>query len=674
MHAIMHLPADLYAYVGLDFQGPYQQTKVIEALSVRLRNAFTSGQGEVRDICRKLQTDLIREHVLEETPLDPYFKILSQIKDAVRAPERSSTAVEGDWRLAIQSAQDLIEINNHGEIDHRLIYKREFAVADAAKLLREQGYEIQLEPGILALNWRAERSLIRKIEKLITQLGAVEVIAKIFEELAPLYDPQMGRYHLVLPMSGLGGGPPQVPWGYFLQLAVKHVNEKFPDGRRDFQTHWPLLLSLLTAYAAVVDVQPYYPPALTNFDAASLLKFFREQAVYDSMFRFLQLRSSDILKLSRGALSFLEFEASTPFGWTLDEAFMLIDYLIDPVRDRRGPLVVTESELSNALSNIPQEHLTTILRDVLAHPMEGPNQRFSHPLDAPTPDDKLKGADFYLRPLIPLGNGRYLIAERAVCGWGYIEALFSALRPNHKQFDDKVGVAIEGFIKAEFEFHGVPTMSGDYDLQGEHGECDLVLDTPDILILMEMKKKALTRRARAGVDVDLLLDLAGSLLAALAQAGWHELRIKSAGSLELASEGSSQTLPLDGRKIEKIAVGMTDFGSFQDRSMLAKFLESTLNANFGARESIYDKKFQSINSSLQEIRDQYTSNHQGETEVHQPFFNCWFMSIPQILAMLDGVADADGFKKTLWNCRHLTTGTSDLYFEISKMRRLGLSA
>ena len=102
-------------------------------------------------------------------------------------------------------------------------------------------------------------------------------------------------------------------------------------------------------------------------------------------------------------------------------------------------------------------------------------------------------------------------------------------------------------------------------------------------------------------------------------------------------------------------------------------METNLNANFGSSDPSYDKKFGAINEALQEIRDQYTLAHQGEAEIRQPFFNCWFMSVPQILAILDGVTDADGFRRSLWNCRHMTTGTSDLYFEISKMRRLGLN-
>lgn len=663
-------PARLYAYVGLDCQTSYSNHAVSDALCERIRNAFTSGHGEAWRTCRSLATDLIREHVILDAPLDPYFEVISHLKDALQARPNEPSEIDGDWRAAIQAAQDHVKISSYKTVEHRHMFAREFAVAEAARFLKQQGYSIRLDPGFIALEEIAEKSLVARMEELIDHLGGLNVARKIFAEISPVFNVDLQRYHLIPHISPMGGGQPQRPWGYLLQLAVKHIDGQKPY--LDLDKHWHYLLDLVTAYAAVIDVQPYAPLAYMNFDAKHLLKFIQEQALYDSIFRFPQLRASDIVKLCRGALGFLDFEKRTSGGWTINEAFEVINYLIDPVRDIRGPAMVAEKDVRRALPHVSKEVVATLLGDVLAHPTEGPNQGFSRPTDAPS--DKSKGADFYLKPLIRRPGNRYLIVDRSICGWGYVEALLTALRPGDKQLDDRVGTAIETFLKDELSSRGVPTISGDYDLAGEHGQCDLVAVTPQTLIFMELKKKSLTRRARTGVDADLLLDLAGSLLAAQAQAGWHELRIKNAGALDLTSTGIQQHLSLDGRGIEKIAVGMQDFGSFQDRIMLEKFMVATLNANFGSPDPAYAKRFKSINDSLQEIRDQYAATHQGKTEVRQPFFNCWFVSIPQFLVMLDEVTDADTFRRTLWKYRHMTTGTSDLYFEISNMRRLNPAA
>jgi hypothetical protein len=661
-------PARLYAYIGLSFKTSYSDKAVSDALCERIRNAFTSGHGEAWRTCRSLETDLIREHVILDAPLNPYFEVLSHLKDALRAPANEGSKIDGDWHAAIQAAQDHVKVSSYKTTEHRRIFAREFSVAEAAKFLKQQGYSIRLEPGFIALEEIVEKSLVVRMEELIDRLGGLNVARKIFAEISPVYDVDLQRYHLVPHISPLGGGQPQRPWGYLLQLAVKHIDGQKPYF--DLDKHWQYLLDLVTAYAAVIDVQPYAPLVYMNFDAKQLLKFLQEQALYDSIFRFSQLRTSDILKLCRGALGFLDFEKQTSGGWTLNEAFEVISYLIDPVRDVRGPATVAEKDVRRGLPHINKDVVAILLGDVLAHRTEGPNQGFSRPTDGPTPDDKSKGADFYLKPLIRRPGNRYLIVDRSICGWGYLEALLTALRLSDKQFDDKVGTAIENFLKNELSSRHVPTISGDYDLDGEHGQCDLVAATPQTLIFMELKKKSLTRRARTGVDADLLLDLAGSLLAAQAQAGWHELRIKNAGELDLTFNGIQQHLSLDGRGTEKIAVGMQDFGSFQDRIMLEKFMVATLNVNFGSPDPAYAKRFKAINDALQEIRDQYAATHQGKTEVRQPFFNCWFVSIPQVLVMLDEVTDADTFREALWKCRHMTTGTSDLYFEISNRRRL----
>ena len=664
--AIREQPEQLYAYAGLDLQGSYQLKTVADALNDRIRAAFRTGHRTVFSVCRSLMTDLIRDHVMFGLPLDPYYDLLGRLRDAAR-PADSGGDIDGDWEAAIKAARDSVEMSNYSTSNLRSPHAREYNVAESAKALKQAGYAIRLEPGFIAVEEAAQTSLVAEIERLIAAIGGINVARRLFKQITPIYDPAMGRYHIVPPISMMGGGDRQVPIGYILQLAVKHLEAREPEASHGAQ--WHRLMALATAYAAVIDVQPYYPAIWGAMDAKALLKYLQEQALYDSMFRFLQLRASDVLKICRGAFSFLGPDTIHPDGWTISQALEVIGYLIDPRLDVRGPVIVDEREVRRGLSHLPRSVVTAILRNVLSHAAGGPNQHFSLPTDAPTPDDKSKGADFYLKPLIRRPGNRYLIIDRSMCGWGYVEALLTALRPLDRDLDTKVGTAMEKFVEAEFVSHGVEVFSGDYD-EGGHGECDIAVPTPEVLVFLELKKKTLTRRARAGSDAELLLDLAGSLLDAHAQAGWHGLRITRAGFLDLVRDGETRRLSLDGRGIEKIALGMLDFGSFQDRIVLKQFLEATLNVNFGSSNPAYDKKFKKINAALEEIREQYNTAHAGKTEIRQPFFNCWFMSIPQLLIMLDEVSDPETFRATLWSYRHMVTGLSDLYFEMSNLRRM----
>ena len=185
------------------------------------------------------------------------------------------------------------------------------------------------------------------------------------------------------------------------------------------------------------------------------------------------------------------------------------------------------------------------------------------------------------------------------------------MRAEVDELDHKVGPAIGRFLETEFASHGVPINGGDYDAGREHGECDLVIETPETVIFAEVKKKALTRRSKAGSDADLLLDLAGSLLAAQAQAGWHEVRLRHDGHLDLRRDGIATRLELNDRGVERLAVSLLDFGSFQDRILLKQFLEATLNARFTPAATSLNKKFEKINDALIEIREQMAALHPG---------------------------------------------------------------
>ncbi|GAA0219013.1 hypothetical protein GCM10009125_04960 [Castellaniella daejeonensis] len=248
--------------------------------------------------------------------------------------------------------------------------------------------------------------------------------------------------------------------------------------------------------------------------------------------------------------------------------------------------------------------------------------------------------------------------------------MLSALRPEIKNLDDKIGLAVERFLKSELAYRGVAVSGGNYESGGEHGECDLVIETPETVIFAEVKKKPLTRKAKAGSDTALMLDLAGSLLAAQAQAGWHEVRFRRDGHLNLDDKGTTTFIELSNRGIERVAISLLDYGGFQDRIILKQFLESTIGAKFMVDDERLKNKFEKINDALTDIHTQLVQLHPGESKINQPFIHCWFISVPQFLILLDDVTDSLSFKNALWSSRHITTGSSDFYFDLSYMRRL----
>ena len=660
----------LYDYVGLERGSAYTLGAVSGALYARIRGCFTSGHAAVWRACRSLRKDLIREHVLRDAPLDPYFEVLDHLQDAIRTAGDPRAPIEGDWDGAIRGALDHVQIQSLGAQNREQLYARDFVVAKAARFLRDAGFAIRLEPDRLSLEEAAETALIAAIEDLVASIGGVNVARRIFEAILPQYDADQQRYHVVRRASMTGGGLPQMPWGYLIQLAAKHAKGRKPYLNTDPQ--WRRLCGLAQAYAAVIDVQPYTPTFYGTMDAITLMPYLQEMALYDTLFRIPQMRPADVIKVARGMLDWLDTSAPTEAGWSIDQVLEITGYLLDPARDVRGPIFVDEADIRRTCSKIPGEIVAQILDEVLSHPLAGANRNLSRPTDAPIPDNpdlKDMGHDFFLRPLLYHSGRRFILLDRSVCAPACLEALLTPLRLQTNGLEDKVGLAIERFLEAEFASHAVPTCRGDYDAGGEHGQCDLVIETPETVIFSEVKKKTLTRRAKAGSDAYLLLDLAGSLLAAQAQAGWHEVRLRRYGQLDLERDGNTTRLDLDGRGVERVAVSLFDFGSFQDRILLKQFLEATMNARFTPVTASLNKRFEEVDKALGDIRAQVAALHPGLTEVNQPFFNCWFLSVPQLLVLLDGVTDGAGFKAALWQCRHFVTGSSDVYFDLSVRNR-----
>ena len=661
----------MYNYVGLEQGSFYTGNEVSVKLYEQIRASFVSGHLAVWLTCKSLRTDLIREHVLHNTSLDPYFMVLDHLQDAMIGHNDSQAPIDGDWGKAIQSAYDHAQIQDRGVANRERIHARDFMVARAARFLRDAGFAIHLEPGSISLKDEAENRLVSVIEDLIASIGGINVARRIFKALTPQYNVDQQRYHVVLRTRMVGGGTPQIPWGYLVQLSAKHARGRKPYIDTDAQ--WRKLCDFSQAFGAVIDVQHYAPTFYITMNAFSLLPFLQKTAIYDTMFCIPQLRPTDIVRIARGVLGWLDTTQPTKAGWSIDQVLDVISYLFSSAHDIRGPLFIDEKDVRHACPRIPPEIITKILREILSHPITGANRKFSRPTDAPIPENpnlRDMGHDFFLRPLLCHSDRQFILLDRSVCAPACLEALLTSLRSESKKLDANVGLAIEHFLKMEFASHGVYTTSGDYDAAGEHGECDLVIEVPETVIFSEVKKKALTRRAKAGSDAHLLLDLAGSLLAAQAQAGGHEVRLRRHGYLDLKLNGIVKRLELNGREIERVAISLFDFGSFQDRILLKQFLESTLNVIFTPTDTTLNKDFDDINRALVRVRDQISELYKNQVTIRQPFFNCWFLSVPQILVMLDGVTNDAAFKAELWSFRHLVTDSSDVYYDMYNARRM----
>lgn len=657
----------LQKYADIPSSSAFKSSDVSDKFYGTIRNSFSSDPRIIDQNHRRLRDELIFRHVLLQEEIHPYFGVLATIHDALGgSPDAPSS--QDDWRQAIAAALDHLHLRSTGNMEETLsVFSRQFHVAHAARRLQEQGYKILFNDGNIYLDGSSEMLLIAKLSALVRSIGGIDVAAKIFSILKPAFDPDQDRHHLVRSYPPLGGvKEPLCPFGYLLALAVKHPF--IPRHRLDVETNWRQLVELSTDYACLCDVQPYSQYEIMFKDGYSIISFLQEIVLYDAFFCMAQLRPRDAVKIVKGVLGWLGLGKALPAGWSVSDAISVAENFLKVEPFNHGPICFHLRDIAKKCAPMKLKRVSQVLKFVFSHPLSGPNQNFGKPTDVP-------GTDFGDRPLLALGNDNYCIIDRSVCAPAIIEAIFTPLRTLYTGFDDRLGAEIEKFLCAELKKNGVAFSQGKYVSNGEDGECDIVIETTDKIIFLEVKKKSLTRKARAGSDIDLLVDMAGSLLDAQLQAGWHEVRIRRDGFLDLYNGDAQCTrISLNGRDVERVAVTLFDYGGLQDRMLLKQFLESHLRMNFSTQNEPLKKKLEKLNIRVDALRKQTEALMLMRASQQQPFFNCWFLSVPQLLILLDNVKDNDSFKSALWDVRHIWTGSLDFYFDLSSWKKIRANA
>jgi hypothetical protein len=667
-------PETAKTFVGLDDSQNYQRSEITELLFERVTSAFKTGHRMVFDHCKALITELIHENVIHNAPLDPYFEILSAVKDAMRS-NAIETKVQGDWKMAVQLAMDYSEwCGQVHRPQYELMYKAEITSAQAMRRTKGIGESGRAEKIPVTLHGEREKVIVRVIENAVIRMGGVEVARRLFAMLEPKFDAVQMRYHDVNQFSFTAPLQARVPTGLLLNLAAKHPVAKKPLKQSD--NDWAYLIQLSKDYASLYCVQPASYMDTLFTDAISLLPIMRKLSLHDSLFSPAQMRPADVVRVLRGLIAGLRTTKKIPEAAEIEvtKIISIIEGLQRLIGESRGPFQFKGGEVVTCCKEVAPDDVQKILERVLAHPKNGANVNFRLPNEVPDeslPRPERAGPNFGDHPLLMIDHDRYLLLDHYICAPAMIEAVLAQLRDFG--VDTDMGYAIEGLLISELASHGILVKSGKYEVGKQTWECDLVIETSKRIIFVETKKKSLTRAARAGLDEALLADMADSLVSATLQSGRHQLQIKRNGYLTLLNPaGQTETIELRDRRVERIAVTLPDFGSFQDRALIDQILSSQLAITFSTSDSSFSKKINKVNAKLLELQDFNVSlyEQEGRPESWRPFFNCWFLSIPQFLMLLDGVNDAEQFDAELMRTRHMTLGTKDFYFEYHYAKRL----
>jgi hypothetical protein len=469
------------------------------------------------------------------------------------------------------------------------------AVAEAAVRIKQLGYTFSISSGQFRINQAGIENIVRQIWKYLRQLGGLDALSNIMRIAIATHDHAyeqilFGRKYA----PGLGYRPPGIPIGLLYNIAVK-LPISVPIARNPSAV-WEKAVALARDLVAMLDLEPYSHFAFLGLTAESLEDGLRQVAHYDHCFSLRQWHLSftpEFLTVFFGE-SF-DAEMKQRLGWNVADAVQLARVLKSHAKP--GTQVVPLDAVVAA--GMDRGTLSSML-PFFAHKGGEANRNYRSPFGA-------SGPDVIFKPLILFKREYLLLSAASVLGPALFEATFAGLRTirTDQKIADLRGDATERLTKHLFAKRNfLPTFeNATYDL-GQHGagECDLVLEDDENIILVECKAKALTRGAMTGMQGDALLDFAGGLFASQAQALRHERILRSTGSIHFLG---GRRLDLRSRRIMRLTVTLLDHGALQDRWMLRNVYNALLSAEITCAPD-YAKKRQvdDFNANLRLFREE----------------------------------------------------------------------
>lgn len=653
---------EIYCYFGMPANNDRSQRAVSDHLESEIAVSFRSaldGKASGTDL-QALKHQLLLRYFVDGIPLHPYYAFLSSILDATRKDYWKSPSLtdEATWRAALVSAANLDQLNHgtyrHDDVLIRKFHPRQQAVAKSAKYLRSLGYEVGIAGGRIEVDTNVQDAIAQRIDSHIKRAGGINFATFIFSTLSANYDPLIERYHTTRHSDTTGKERnASMPWAYLLNLCVKHLDGPAALNAQS-QAAGQEALDLAQAFSATFDIEPY-SVFETFFRAGEALpRFLQETAVFDGLFTLVQARPSAVAATLRGLFCWVnDAVAQKAMGGTIEQVALVADAVLKlpgslhaPLRFRVGEVKapgISESVVSNLLNKF-------------SHDLEAANHEYLLPYEQTK-------VDFWFKPLIEISPGWYVLMNRSWCAPAFYEAIAGALRQTDvANVDGSIGLALEQYARDALIAHGVSVKSGVYCMDGVDGECDAVIETTDLVIFIEVKRKLLRRTSRSGKDVDIFVDLSDSLLASMKQIAGHELLLCKHGYLDLERDGVTHRVEWKSRSVERVALSLLDFGALQYRTVVSQIMQSLQNTQISAKDPSYatqlakvQKKGEAL-ANLEKELSTYRPPDKG-----RPFMNCWFLSLGHLLMLLDGVTSNVSFQQSLFATRHMMTGSLDLY-------------
>lgn len=612
---------------------------------------------------QRLGKGLLREQLLDGVDNQRYIDIVQIIHNYLGWNQKAIKGFSNAcWKDVIAACSEEIPLP---QTDCLKEYDKEHRLVAAAKRLRKFGLKIKIE-GCSYVTGNDD-IVFDALTKWIREAGGRRFLKMLLSQMEYL-EPE-GIF--LTDMNGNTPVPKDViivkPYNYLVNLALANINADGGSNSKAAKA-FEKAVSLATDYCLLK-----YP--VQNFGNVwndlfhrdrNTVEFFRDLVYKESIFGltqhsvwFTKMFCERVLMYMRDTSRVLES------GYTFDEYERLMDYVLSVA----SALKCVELR-KDKLKELGIKAIEQLIDDV-ATDDDILNKGFRTPLD----EEKENAVN---KPLIKV-NGKIYALPATIGSWGWFEALMTVVRnqekeDNQKDIDKEVGELIEVYIKENLVDKDIKLCSGTYSSSGK-GEADLVVEATKGIMLFEMKKKSLTRKAKSGNEFKIVADLLGSLIDSQAQCfRTSHLMIKD-GYVDLDDgNGNVTRVEKQDRTAECISVCLGAFGPLQDRmlikSIMVEMCNNPLTAEYEGTDKQTIKDVKKFNKDMQKWMPFLNKERTNGDSKRNPFFNSWFLDLEQLMLIVKESNSNDELLARLRETKHVTMGSYNFYRERRMVRMI----
>ena len=634
-------------------------------VDVRIKALLPSAGDEIilyKDF-QRMGKGLLREQLLNGVNNQCYIDVVEIVQNHLGWNQKDIKGFsDACWKDVVAACSEEMPLP---QTDWLKEYDKEHRLAAAAKRLREFGLQIKIEN----CDYVTENDdiVFDALTKWIREAGGRRFLNMLLSQMEYL-EPE-GIF--LTDMNGNTPNPKDViivkPYNYLVNLALANI--KADGGSNSEATKaFEKAINLATDYCLLK-----YP--VQNFGNTwddlfhrdrDTVEFFRDLVYKESIFGLTQHSVWFTKMFCERVLKYMQdTKRKVDRKYSFEDYGRLMNYVLS-VAD-----AVKCVELrKNKLNNLGIKAIEQLINDV-ATDDDILNKGFRTPLD----EEKENAVN---KPLIKV-NGKIYALPATIGSWGWFEALMTVVRnqekeDNQKDIDKEVGKLIEDYIKEKLDEKGITHCSGTYP-PPEKGEADLVVEATKGIMLFEMKKKSLTRKAKSGNEFKIVADLLGSLIDSQAQCfRTSHLMIKDRYVDLDDGNGNVTRVEKQGRTAECISICLGAFGPLQDRMLIKSIMDEMCNNPLTAEYEGTDKQtikdVKKFNKDIQKWTPFLIEERINGDSKRNPFFNSWFLDFEQLMLIVKESNSNDELLARLRETKYVTTGSYNFYRERRMVRMM----